>query len=597
MAKYIITFIKSLKKISLILKFYPWGIPLVIILGMLSSLVEGVAITLLIPFFKYLESQQNVAINNPIFSQFNQFLLLFAPERRILVITALIFCSIFLKILLSFLYISLCKWLQFNTLHKLRFQIYQQLIKVSQSFWDLNKTGELINIIEQQTFLSSQALNYFIWLNINLSIILVFGLFLLFISWQLTLLMMLAFLLIFLISYALTRKIKVLSKQDVESSLNLSQIVLETFTGIKTVQSFGKEKYMEKLYKNTSLKHKNIKIKLGIEIMKVDPIVEGLAVSVLVGIMVINISNSFSLPILVTFVFMLYRLQPQVKQVNSNLTELMAMLNSIDQVYSLLNLTSQNYIISGNQYFTKLEKGITFDSVVFHYQGKNKPALNNISLFIPQGKTTAFVGHSGAGKSTLINLIFRFYDVTSGTIYIDNYSLPELDLSSWRRDIAIVSQDVHIFNDTVKNNIAYGCPNASDEEIILASIQAHCDEFINQLPQGYNTFIGDRGILLSGGQKQRLSIARAILCNPDILILDEATNSLDNISEKYIQESIESLSKNKTIIIIAHRLSTIENADKIIVLNKGKIEEEGSLEYLKKEGKFFPQMYKLESTQ
>jgi subfamily B ATP-binding cassette protein MsbA len=310
--------------------------------------------------------------------------------------------------------------------------------------------------------------------------------------------------------------------------------------------------------------------------------------------MLVAFYTQVTLPVLITFIFMLYRLQPQVQKLNSNLTQVIALSNYVKSVFLLLEREDKPYVISGNVNFHELRKGITFNAVNFLYPSQNKPALENISLFIPKGKTTALVGYSGAGKSTIINLIFRLYDVTSGEIYIDNYLIKELDLATWRSNMALVSQDVHIFSSTVRENIAYGRPDATETEIIAAAKQAHAHEFICELAQGYDTFVGDRGIKLSGGQRQRISIARAILCNPEILILDEATNALDNISEKLIQDAINLLSQNRTVIVIAHRLSTIKDADQIIVLKQGKVEEQGSFSDLMERKAVFHKLYQLD---
>ena len=206
--------------------------------------------------------------------------------------------------------------------------------------------------------------------------------------------------------------------------------------------------------------------------------------------------------------------------------------------------------------------------------------LHNITLTIEKGKTTALVGASGAGKSTLADLIPRFYDPTAGRILLDGVDLREFKIDSIRRKMAVVSQDTFIFNTTARSNISYGSENATDEEIYEAARLANAMSFIQELPQGFDTILGDRGIRLSGGQRQRIAIARALLRNPEILILDEATSALDSVSEQLIQESIDKISVGRTVIAIAHRLSTIKNADKVIVMEQGRTVEQGSYQDL-----------------
>jgi len=223
---------------------------------------------------------------------------------------------------------------------------------------------------------------------------------------------------------------------------------------------------------------------------------------------------------------------------------------------------------------------IKFSNVNFKYETTNEKAIKDINFKIKGNTMTAFVGHSGAGKSTIMNLLPRFYDPQEGSIEVDNQNIKNVSLHSLRKNLSMVSQDVILFDDTIKNNIAYAKENASQEEIEKACKFAAADEFITKLPQGYNTIIGENGVRLSGGQKQRISIARAILKESPIILLDEATSSLDADSEEIVQNAILNLTKNKTTLVIAHRLSTIHNADKIFVLKKGQIQNSGDHDYL-----------------
>ncbi|MBS9384822.1 MAG: ABC transporter ATP-binding protein [Dolichospermum sp. BR01] len=586
--------IEIVKTIFPLIQLYPWGIPAIVILGILASLAEGIGISLLMPFLQNLQSGNSLVINNPIIQNIDQYLINFQPQQRVLLLTSSILVAILIKAVLSYIYTALCSWLQNSTLHRLRTAVYKQLITVSQNFWDTNKSGELLNLITQETYYSSKALSFLIWVIINLSMIGIFGLLLLLISWRLTLLVAVAFLLISVLIRTLTSKTQALGRKHQQANIYLSNLTLETFTGIKTIRAFGKESYEEQRYYQASKKSCDSSINLAKQSVMIEPISEGLSVAILMCVMLVAFYTQVTLPVLITFIFMLYRLQPQVQKLNSNLTQVIALSNYVKSVFLLLEREDKPYVISGNVNFHELRKGITFNAVNFLYPSQNKPALENISLFIPKGKTTALVGYSGAGKSTIINLIFRLYDVTSGEIYIDNYLIKELDLATWRSNMALVSQDVHIFSSTVRENIAYGRPDATETEIIAAAKQAHAHEFICELAQGYDTFVGDRGIKLSGGQRQRISIARAILCNPEILILDEATNALDNISEKLIQDAINLLSQNRTVIVIAHRLSTIKDADQIIVLKQGKVEEQGSFSDLMERKAVFHKLYQLD---
>lgn len=242
---------------------------------------------------------------------------------------------------------------------------------------------------------------------------------------------------------------------------------------------------------------------------------------------------------------------------------------------------------------TQVSGDVRYDDVSFSYQ-KDEPVLSHVSFHIPAGKSVALVGPSGGGKTTICSLLPRFYDVTEGSIFIDGTDIKTLTLESLRSQIGIVQQDVYLFCGSVKENIAYGKPGASMKEIIDAAKKANIHDFIQSLPDGYDTFVGERGTRLSGGQKQRISIARVFLKNPPILILDEATSALDNESERHIQKSLEELAKNRTTITIAHRLSTIQNADEIIVINCSGISERGTHQQLLEKNGLYAHYYQMQ---
>jgi ATP-binding cassette, subfamily B, bacterial MsbA len=281
------------------------------------------------------------------------------------------------------------------------------------------------------------------------------------------------------------------------------------------------------------------------------------------------------------------RMMPLVPQLNTARQELSRFQGSIDNIKKLLQNEAQTCLKNGKITFTALKKGIDLVSVDFGYD-RRELVLRNITLFIEKGKTTALVGSSGAGKTTLADLIPRLYDSVSGQIFIDDIEIEDLDINSLRRRMAVVSQDTFIFNNTVRYNIAYGLENVDEEKIWEVAKLANALDFIDEMPEKMETLLGDRGVRLSGGQRQRIAIARALLRKPEILILDEATSALDSVTERLIQESLERLSKGRTVISIAHRLSTIIRADKVVVLDRGVIVEQGGYqELLEQRGKLW----------
>jgi subfamily B ATP-binding cassette protein MsbA len=280
-------------------------------------------------------------------------------------------------------------------------------------------------------------------------------------------------------------------------------------------------------------------------------------------------------------------MMPIVRQLNGARARLSNFQGALSNIQELLRTDNKPYLKNGEIEFPALKKSIDFKSVSFGYEPDNL-VLQDINLTLQRGTTTALVGASGGGKSTLVDLIARFYDPVAGQVLIDGVDLRTFDINSVRRQMAIVSQDTFIFNTSVRNNIAYSLEDVHEEAIWEAARLANALDFILDLPEKWDTQLGDRGVLLSGGQRQRIAIARALLRNPEILILDEATSALDSVSERLIQEALEKLSVGRTVIAIAHRLSTIVGADKVIVLEHGRIVEQGGYqELLEQRGKLW----------
>jgi subfamily B ATP-binding cassette protein MsbA len=320
-----------------------------------------------------------------------------------------------------------------------------------------------------------------------------------------------------------------------------------------------------------------------------------LTVSLLLGILLVTAMRTPGrMAVLFSFLVLLYRLQPRIKQFDADRVALDSFSASVQEVRSLLDKSDKPYVRSGIVTPASIKKAIIFENVSLDYDAGKGAALKHVTCSINVGETTAFVGPSGAGKSSLIRLLCRLYDPSSGRLLVDGIPLPDIDLAWWRNQIAVVSQEVYLFNATVAENIAYGKLDATREELVESAYKAHAIEFIEELPDGFETILGDRGIRLSGGQRQRLALARAFVRDPQILILDEATNSLDLISEAVVQDTLEQFGRNRTVLIVAHRLSTIQHADKIIVLDSGRLAESGTLTQLLAAGGLFSRFYGLQ---
>ena len=381
---------------------------------------------------------------------------------------------------------------------------------------------------------------------------------------------------------------------DQENELQASAV--ESLSGIHVVKSFLLERLRwmdfnskaEKVGDASYSLHKHRSWMTAFQEIALFALVGGV---IFVGVSVMNLD----IAVVVTLLFILYRLTPRITQLNNQRQSLAAALASLHGVKMAIDDTSSPKIISGDKRFSKLRIGIELKNVYFSYDSSTE-VLRDTSMTIESGKMTAIVGASGTGKSTLVDLILRFCDPVRGNIMVDGVDLIELDLASWRKSIGVVSQDVFLFNDTVANNIALGWQDDTQESIVEAAMEAYAHDFIQQLPQGYETRIGDRGTNLSGGQRQRIALARAILKKPEILILDEATSSLDSESEQLIQQYIRRIRGTCTIVVVAHRMSTIQDADKITVLEDGRIIEEGDWDSLLAEAGVFASYHRLQSS-
>jgi ATP-binding cassette, subfamily B, bacterial MsbA len=403
-------------------------------------------------------------------------------------------------------------------------------------------------------------------------------------SWQLTLVSVLLFSLTAVGLSVLNRQVREHSFPVSQARGEFTAISSEFINGIRTVQAFATQDFERQRFYRASDAIAATETQATIQISKIRPIAEVLASAILIGMIVVGMGvlvpqGLLSVGALLTFIFLLFRLVPALQELNGNLATMSSLQGSVQAIEELLRRDNKPYLPNGHRQFTGLQRAIEFVSVDFGYED-GSPILQNITLSISKGQTMALVGGSGAGKSTLADLIPRFYDPTQGAIYLDGINQREFDVTSLRQRMAVVSQDTFIFNTSVRNNIAYGLEQTNDAEVMAAAQLANAVDFIQELPHGLDTVLGDRGVRLSGGQRQRIAIARALLRDPEILILDEATSALDSVSEQLIQAALEKLAVGRTVITIAHRLSTIANADKVVVMDQGQIMEQGTYQEL-----------------
>ncbi|SRB53698.1 SAV1866 family putative multidrug efflux ABC transporter [Staphylococcus aureus] len=486
----------------------------------------------------------------------------------------------------------LAQWTSNKILYDIRKKLYNHLQALSARFYANNQVGQVIsrviNDVEQtKDFILTGLMN--IWLDCITIIIALSIMF--FLDVKLTLAALFIFPFYILTVYVFFGILRKLTRERSQALAEVQGFLHERVQGISVVKSFAIEDNEAKNFdkKNTNfltraLKHTRWNAYSFAAINTVTDI--GPIIVIGVGAY-LAISGSITVGTLAAFVGYLELLFGPLRRLVASFTTLTQSFASMDRVFQLID---EDYDIKngvGAQPIEIKQGRIDIDHVSFQYNDNEAPILKDINLSIEKGETVAFVGMSGGGKSTLINLIPRFYDVTSGQILIDGHNIKDFLTGSLRNQIGLVQQDNILFSDTVKENILLGRPTATDEEVVEAAKMANAHDFIMNLPQGYDTEVGERGVKLSGGQKQRLSIARIFLNNPPILILDEATSALDLESESIIQEALDVLSKDRTTLIVAHRLSTITHADKIVVIENGHIVETGThRELMSKQGAY-----------
>ena len=586
-----VVLLRALKALFPLLRLQPWLLSGMIILGVLAALSEGLSISLFIPLVQDQMGTQTAGAAGR-FAELFQWI----PSRhRLLWIGFSILLCMVLKNVLSYSYSLLFQGVNAQITHRIRCGVLNQLLSVGQSYHDTHDSGKLLNTLATETWRVSFAFTVLASVIINICMTLILSILLLLISWKLTLVTGGLLLLISQIIRHFTRQGRRLSAQATATNEILTQRMIEALGGLPLIRAFGRENQEQHRFALASSEVSKAFFKLDRISILVHPLSEVLTVSLLVGILLTTATlNPGEMAVSMTFLVLLYRLQPRVKQLDADRVTLDSLSGSVEEVRSLLDESDKPYLRGGSRVLTSIEKEITFEDVFFQYDSRKSAALSQINCSINMGETTAFVGPSGAGKSSLISLICRFYDPSSGRLLIDGVPLPELNLAWWRNQIAVVSQHVYLFNASVAENIAYGKLDATREEIVEAARKAHAVEFIEKLPNAFETILGDQGIRLSGGQRQRLALARAFIRDPEILILDEATNSLDLISEGVVQDALAQFGRNRTVLIVAHRISTIEHADKIVVLDSGRVIESGTVPQLLVAGGLFSRFYALQ---
>ena len=488
-------------------------------------------------------------------------------------------------------------WVGNKLVMDLRDEMFRKLLALPTRFYDHHATGNLISKLTYDVTQVTAAATNVVTICIRDTIIII-GLlgWLFYLNWQLTLLSLIMVPIIALVIRTINSRLRFASRDSQRAMGDITQVIEESISAHKVVKLFGGQQYESDRFSTQANWVRRHTMKQAAASAANVPIVQMVAAIALAGIVYLatvqSRSDQTTVGAFLSFIAAMLMLTAPLKRLTSVSEFLQRGLAAAESIFELLDTPGETD--SGKTVIARATGRLEFEHVNLAYQDDGRLALRDICLEIPAGQVVALVGASGSGKSTLANLVPRFYSPSSGRITLDGYDLAELTLASLRANIALVSQEVVLFNDSVAANIAYGqMREVSEAEIIAAAQAAHAMEFIREMPQGLQTLVGERGVRLSGGQRQRIAIARAILKNAPILILDEATSALDSESERHVQAALETLMQQRTTLVVAHRLSTIENANRIVVLKKGEIVETGTHHELLAKGGVYAQLHSI----
>ena len=476
----------------------------------------------------------------------------------------------------TFWHVSLLAYIEKWVVADLRDQLFVQLIKLPINFHDSHTSGRLVSRITYDTAVVGRLVPIVMrnLLQQTLTFLTMMGL-VLFLNWRLTLWLVGIMPLSGYAVFRIGRRLRRLSKRDLELSGDLMSFLAESLSGIRLLKTYGREETEKERFHSINVRFTRLSVKLGQLSASASPLVELIGSVAIVGIMwyggTLILDGAMTPGEVFSFMAALVMAYAPIRKMSSSSGALQEMVVAADRVFNMFDKETEASSDRGRVQLGGISNGLEFRSVAFCFDRSPGPVLKDITFSIDAGSTVALVGHSGSGKSTLVHLIPRLYDPNSGAILIDGHDVREFTLRSLREQIAVVPQETILFDDTVRNNIVYGCVEASDRQVEAALRAAYAWDFVRELPNGMDAVIGEKGIKLSGGQRQRLAIARAFLRDTPLLILDEATSSLDSESEAMVQRAMTNLMQNRTTVVIAHRLSTVFSADRIVVLHQGRM--------------------------
>ena len=508
-------------------------------------------------------------------------LISFGQSKAIMLFAVLVFMVYGLKNVFTYLSAVQISVIRVRLTRDVRNSLFRKCMRLPMAYYGSHRKGDILARFSNDiTEYEENILNSIQQLLQSAIAMVLYMAMLFYINVKLTLFVLCMLPIVAVVISGLSRKLKRKSKTIQEQNAYLTSLTEETISGLKVIKGFTAIEFSDKRFRDFNREYTRQRIWMFRRIYSASPISDFLGNAIVIGILlfgatlVMNGDHGLTAELFISYIMMFVLMIPPSKELTTAISQMKKGQACADRLEAFLNEEETITDSPDARPFVGLEHQVEFSHVGFHYK-EGVEVLSDICLTLPKGKTVALVGSSGSGKTTMADLLTRYYDCTSGAILIDGEDIRSLRISDLRTHIGVVAQDTLLFNDTIRNNIAFGQPDASQEAIEQAARIANAHEFVMQTENGYDTVIGEGGSRLSGGQRQRISIARAVLGNPDILILDEATSALDTESERLVQQALDQVMEERTVLVIAHRLSTIVNADEIVVLEHGRIIERG----------------------